>query len=406
MAALERRFLATGAPRDITSIHPVGLGDGGDLGAGHFAHEGLLKRIVCGTFVNSPKISDLAVADTIEGYTLPQGALSQLTREIAAGRPGLLTQDRAPHLRRPAPRRRPPEPARERRPRRARDVPGRGASVLQAVPDRRLLPARHHGGRGRQRHHGAGADLRRDAVDGASREALRRPRRRAGEAHGGAAHAAGESGQDSGHPRRPRRGRARPAPDLRDRIQPVLRRRAPRPAVGHPGAAARRPQGDRPARRARAFPGRDLQPRLRHLDRHRQRRGRGGRARRRVPDERAGPHRRRAGVRRRGRSVAKLRRDDRPALPVRLLRRRRARPRFPVLRRDRPRGQRQRQPLRRAHHRPRRLHQHQPEREDRGVQRHLRGGPRRRQAEARRGGRADHLQRSLSRATAGSASST
>ena len=92
MAAVERRFLATGAPRHITSIHPVGLGDGGNLGAGHFAHEGLLKRIVCGTFVNSPKISDLAVADKIEGYTLPQGALSQLTREIAAGRPGLLTR--------------------------------------------------------------------------------------------------------------------------------------------------------------------------------------------------------------------------------------------------------------------------------------------------------------------------
>ena len=49
MAALERRFLAEGEPRDITSLHPVGLGDGGDLGAGHFAHEGLLKRIVCGT---------------------------------------------------------------------------------------------------------------------------------------------------------------------------------------------------------------------------------------------------------------------------------------------------------------------------------------------------------------------
>jgi len=92
MAAVERRFLASGEPRGITSIHPVGLGDGGDLGAGHFAHEGLLKRIVCGTFVNSPKISDLAIADRIEGYTLPQGSLSQLTREIAAGRPGLLTK--------------------------------------------------------------------------------------------------------------------------------------------------------------------------------------------------------------------------------------------------------------------------------------------------------------------------
>ena len=92
MAALERRFLDEGLPRNITAVHPVGLGDGDTRGANHFAHEGLLKRIVCGTFVNSPKISDMAVADKIEGYTMPQGALSQLMREIAAGRPGLLTK--------------------------------------------------------------------------------------------------------------------------------------------------------------------------------------------------------------------------------------------------------------------------------------------------------------------------
>jgi propionate CoA-transferase len=92
MAALERRFLSEGLPRNITAVHPVGLGDGATKGANHFAHEGLLKRIVCGTFVNSPKISDMAVANKIEGYTLPQGALSQLMREIAAGRPGLMTK--------------------------------------------------------------------------------------------------------------------------------------------------------------------------------------------------------------------------------------------------------------------------------------------------------------------------
>jgi propionate CoA-transferase len=92
MAALERRFLAEGQPRGITALHPVGLGDGKTLGANHLAHEGLLKRVVAGTFVNSPRISDLAIADRIEAYTLPQGALSQLMREIAAGRPGLLTK--------------------------------------------------------------------------------------------------------------------------------------------------------------------------------------------------------------------------------------------------------------------------------------------------------------------------
>lgn len=92
MAALEQRFLATGSPRKITSIHPVGLGNGGPVhGASHFAHEEMLKRIVCGTFVDAPPIADLASANRIEAYTLPQGALSLLIREIAGGRPGLLT---------------------------------------------------------------------------------------------------------------------------------------------------------------------------------------------------------------------------------------------------------------------------------------------------------------------------
>jgi len=92
LAAIERRFLSTGSPRHLTSIHPVGLGDGsGRNGVGHLAHQGLLKRIVCGTYVDAPPISDLAMADRIEAYTLPQGALSLLTREMAAGRPGLIT---------------------------------------------------------------------------------------------------------------------------------------------------------------------------------------------------------------------------------------------------------------------------------------------------------------------------
>jgi propionate CoA-transferase len=90
--AVERRFLAEGEPRGLTSLHPVGIGDGGDHGVNRFAHEGLLRRIVCGTLVNSPLVSDMVIAGKVEGYTLPQGALSQLMREMAAGRPGLITE--------------------------------------------------------------------------------------------------------------------------------------------------------------------------------------------------------------------------------------------------------------------------------------------------------------------------
>ncbi|NIF52316.1 CoA-transferase [Burkholderia sp. Ax-1724] len=89
--ALERRFLAQGEPRRLTSVHPVGLGDRGERGASRLAHAGLLKRVVCGTLVDSPPLAQMALNQEIEAWTLPQGALSQLTREIAAGRPGLIS---------------------------------------------------------------------------------------------------------------------------------------------------------------------------------------------------------------------------------------------------------------------------------------------------------------------------
>ena len=91
IAAVGRRFLAEGQPRALTTLHPVGLGDRGDRGIGHLAHDGLLKRVVCGTLVDSPEIARMAAEDRIEAYTLPQGALSQLMREMASGRPGLIT---------------------------------------------------------------------------------------------------------------------------------------------------------------------------------------------------------------------------------------------------------------------------------------------------------------------------
>jgi propionate CoA-transferase len=91
IAAIARRFLAEGEPRDLTTVHPVGLGDRANRGIGHLAHPGLLKRVVCGTLVDSPPVERMAAANQIEAYTLPQGCLSQLTRDMAAGRPGLVT---------------------------------------------------------------------------------------------------------------------------------------------------------------------------------------------------------------------------------------------------------------------------------------------------------------------------
>jgi acyl CoA:acetate/3-ketoacid CoA transferase len=89
--AVERRFLATGHPRNLTVIHALGIGDRKGRGMSRFAHEGLVKRVIGGHWVWSPRMQELARDEKIEAYVLPGGVAMQLFREIGAGRPGLFT---------------------------------------------------------------------------------------------------------------------------------------------------------------------------------------------------------------------------------------------------------------------------------------------------------------------------
>lgn len=89
--AIEKKFLETGEPNNLTILHVTGVGSGNETGLGRFAHRSLLKRVVGGHWIWSKKMGELAMAEEIEAYNLPQGVLALLMREIAAGRPGLLT---------------------------------------------------------------------------------------------------------------------------------------------------------------------------------------------------------------------------------------------------------------------------------------------------------------------------
>jgi propionate CoA-transferase len=92
LAAVEKRFLEERKPLGLTSISVVGVGDRAALGASHLAHEGLLRRAITSALVDSPGLVTLAAEDKIEAYTFPQGVLSQLMRDMAGGRPGLLSK--------------------------------------------------------------------------------------------------------------------------------------------------------------------------------------------------------------------------------------------------------------------------------------------------------------------------
>lgn len=101
LKALGERFCETGAPRDLTFYFPCGTGDAmGIKGMDHVAREGLMKRIVSGSYINPvdpatgqrPELMRMIRENRVEAYSWPIGASMHWLREVARKSPGYITR--------------------------------------------------------------------------------------------------------------------------------------------------------------------------------------------------------------------------------------------------------------------------------------------------------------------------
>ena len=92
LAGLQARFTENGDPNGLTLMYAGGIGDGKERGLNRLGHEGLLKRVIGGHYGLIPAFEKLARENRIEAYNFPEGIITHLYRNIAAGKRGALSK--------------------------------------------------------------------------------------------------------------------------------------------------------------------------------------------------------------------------------------------------------------------------------------------------------------------------
>jgi len=86
-AALAERIEKTGSPNDLTLFCAAGFGGWDEeMFADRYVRLGAVKKVIASHFMSTPTVMKKIAANEIEGYCIPLGVLSHMTRSAAAGR--------------------------------------------------------------------------------------------------------------------------------------------------------------------------------------------------------------------------------------------------------------------------------------------------------------------------------
>ena len=91
LRALGERFEKKNEPRDLTVFFGGGPGDYDNKGLSHLGKKGLLKRSIGAHYGQCPRLAELVLANEVEAYNLPLGAISRMLRTQASHQPGYVT---------------------------------------------------------------------------------------------------------------------------------------------------------------------------------------------------------------------------------------------------------------------------------------------------------------------------
>ena len=89
---IEEEFLHHGKPANLTVIWDATTGNGAGLGVDHLGHKGLTSKVICSHINFHQRLQSMVDNNEIPAHILPYGAMSQLYREIGAGRPGFISK--------------------------------------------------------------------------------------------------------------------------------------------------------------------------------------------------------------------------------------------------------------------------------------------------------------------------